>query len=147
MHLHARYRPWGSLTWWRHDDGVKWKHFPRSWPFVRRIHRSPVNSPHKGQWRGVLMLSLICAWINASVNNREADYLRRHRTHYDITVMIRSIPNISIKEVQKLEAGPGLVKRVLSKTKYEAPSVIYFLSGNCDSLWYNNDYSMPRVCI
>ena len=25
------------------------------------IHQSPVNSPHNGQWRGALMLSLICA--------------------------------------------------------------------------------------
>ena len=25
------------------------------------MHRSPVNSPHKGQWCGALMLSLICA--------------------------------------------------------------------------------------
>ena len=47
-----------------HDDVIKWKHFPRYWPFVRGIHRSPVNSPHKGQWRGALMFSLICAWIN-----------------------------------------------------------------------------------
>ena len=30
-----------------HDDVIKWKHFPRNWPFVRGIHRSPVNSPHK----------------------------------------------------------------------------------------------------
>ena len=44
-----------------HDDVIKWKHFPRYWPFVRGIHRSPVNSPHKGQWRGALMISLICA--------------------------------------------------------------------------------------
>ena len=43
-----------------HDDVINWKHFPRYWPFVRRIHRSPVNSPHKGQWRGALMFSLIC---------------------------------------------------------------------------------------
>ena len=35
--------------------------------FVRGIHRSPVNFPHKGQWRGALMFSLICAWINAWV--------------------------------------------------------------------------------
>ena len=47
-----------------HDDVIKWNHFPRYWPFVRGIHRSPVNSPHKGQWRGALMFSLICAWIN-----------------------------------------------------------------------------------
>ena len=46
--------------------------FPRYWPFVRGIHRSPVNSPHKGQWRGALIFSLICAWINGGVYNREA---------------------------------------------------------------------------
>ena len=34
-----------------HDDVITWKHFPRYWPFVRGIHRSPVDSPHKGQWR------------------------------------------------------------------------------------------------
>ena len=47
-----------------HDDVIKWKHFPHNWPFVRGINRSPVNSHHKGQWRGGLMFSLICAWIN-----------------------------------------------------------------------------------
>ena len=61
-----------------HDDVIQWKHFPRYWPFVRGIHRSPVNSPHKGQWRGALMISLICAWINGWLNNREPGDLRRH---------------------------------------------------------------------
>ena len=55
-----------------HDDVIKWKHFPRYWPFVRGIHRSPVNSTHKGRWRGALIFSLICVWINGWVNNREA---------------------------------------------------------------------------
>ena len=32
---------------------------------MRVIHRSPVDSPHKGQWRGTLMFSLICAWTNS----------------------------------------------------------------------------------
>ena len=54
---------------------------------MRGIHRSPVNSPHKGQWRGALMFSLICAWINGWVNNHEAGDLRRHRAHYDVTAM------------------------------------------------------------
>ena len=71
-----------------YDDVIKWKHFPRYWPSVRGIHRSPVNSPHKGQWRGALMFSLIC-WINDWVNNVEAGDLRRHRAHYDVTVMLR----------------------------------------------------------
>ena len=70
-----------------HDDVIKWKHFRRYWLFVRGIHRSPVNSPHKGQWRGDLMFSLICTWINGWINNREADDLGRHRSHYDVTVM------------------------------------------------------------
>ena len=58
-----------------HDDVIKWKHFPRYWPLVRGIHRSPVNSPHKGQWRGALMFC------------REAGDLRRYRAHYDVIVM------------------------------------------------------------
>ena len=70
-----------------HDDVSKWKHFPRYWPFVRGIQRSPVNSPHKGQWRGALMFSFICAWSSVWVNNREAGDLRRHRVHYDAIVM------------------------------------------------------------
>ena len=45
------------------------------------------SSPHKGQWRGALIFSLICAWIDGSVNTREAGDFRRHRAHYDVTVM------------------------------------------------------------
>ena len=71
-----------------HDDVIKWKHFPRNWPFVRGIHRSPVNSPHKGQWRGALMFTLICARIYGWVNTREAGDFRRYRLHYDVIVMI-----------------------------------------------------------
>ena len=64
-----------------HDDVIKWKHFPHYWPFARGIHRSPVNSPQKGQWRGALMFSLICVWINGWVNNHEtlSRPLWRHR--------------------------------------------------------------------
>ena len=76
-----------------HDDVIKWKHFPRYWPFVRGIHRSPVNSPHKGQWRGALMFSLICVWINGWVNNREAGDLRRYRAHYYVSVMMHWFVN------------------------------------------------------
>ena len=47
----------------------------------------PVTSPHKGQWRGALMFSFICVWINGWVNNREAGDLRRHRGHYDVNVV------------------------------------------------------------
>ena len=75
-----------SLAHFRRDNVIKWKHLPRYWLFVWRFHRSP-NSPHKGQWRGALMFSLICAWINNWVINRKAGDLRRHRAHYDVIVM------------------------------------------------------------
>ena len=77
--------PWklhlvGRWTTWR-DDVIKWKHFPRYWPFVREIHQSPVYSPHKGQWRGK----------NGWVNNRDAGDLRRHSAQYDVIVMISKL--------------------------------------------------------
>ena len=88
-----------------HDDVIKWKHFPRHWPFVWGIHRSlvnspwPVNSSHKGHWHGAMVLSLICAWINRWVNNREARDLRRHRAHYDVTVMCTGILHMTLPHV------------------------------------------------
>ena len=81
---------WNTLPPFIHDDVIKWKYFPRYWPFVREIHRSPVNFPHKGQWRGALMFTLICARMNGWVNNREAGDLRRYLAHYDVIVMIES---------------------------------------------------------
>ena len=64
----------------KHDDVIKWKHFPPYWPFsVRGIQRSTVDSPHRDQWREALMFSLICAWTNGWANIRDAGELRRHR--------------------------------------------------------------------
>ena len=75
---------------------IKWKHFPYYWPFVRGIHRSPVNSPHKGQWCGAFMFSLNCAWTNGWVNNRNAGDLRRNHAHYDVNVMTESETGVII---------------------------------------------------
>ena len=55
---------WDRITWWRHQMET-FSALPAIW-----AGNSPV--PHKGQWSGVLMFSLICARINGSVNNREA---------------------------------------------------------------------------
>ena len=65
-----------------------WRHQIKT--FSALLAQSPVNSPHKGQWRGAFMFSLICAWINGWVNNREAGDLRRHRAHYDVSVMFKN---------------------------------------------------------
>ena len=73
-----------SSPWWRHEMETFYVLLAL---FLRGIHRPPVNSHHKCQWQGALMFSLICAWINRWVNNREAGDLRRHRIHYDVTVM------------------------------------------------------------
>ena len=81
---------WLQFCTWpnrHHDDVIKWKHFRRYWPFVRGVHWSPVNSLHKGPWRGALMITLICARINGWANNGEADGLRRNFAHYDVIVM------------------------------------------------------------
>ena len=50
-------------------------------------HRWIPLTTQQGQWRGALMFSLICVWINDWANNREAGELRRHRGNYDVTVM------------------------------------------------------------
>ena len=70
-----------------HGDIIKWKHFLHYWRFVQWIHWSPVNSPNKDQWRGALIFSLICAWINDRINNRETDDLKPRHAHYDVIVM------------------------------------------------------------
>ena len=85
--LNILYSAWYFIEVWFHDEVIKWRHFQRDWPFVRGIHRSPVNSPHKGQWHGALMFSLISVWINGWVNNREAGDLRHHPAHYEVSVM------------------------------------------------------------
>ena len=77
-----------------HDDVIKWKNFPRYWPFVRGIHRSPLNSSYKGQWRGTLMFSFICTWINSWVNNREAADLRRLRALFYVIVTWRILATL-----------------------------------------------------
>ena len=71
-------------SWWRHQMET----FYALLGLCAGNSPVPVNSPHKGQWRGALMFSVICAWINDWVNNREADDLRRHCGYYDVSVMI-----------------------------------------------------------
>ena len=70
--------------WWRHQMET----FSALLAICAGNSPVPVNSPHKGQWRGALMFSLICIWITGWVNNREAGDLRRYRAHYDVTVMM-----------------------------------------------------------
>ena len=70
-----------------HDDVIKWKHFPRYWPFVRGIHLSAVNSHTKASDAEHRCFLWSAPWLNGWVNNREAGDLRRHRGHYDVIVI------------------------------------------------------------
>ena len=67
----------------KYDDVIKWKHFPRYWPFVRGVHRSPASDME-------LCFRWSAPWINGWVDNREARDLRRHCAHYGIIVMKNS---------------------------------------------------------
>ena len=95
-----------------HDDVIKWRHFPRYWPFVRGIHRSRWLPRTKASDAEILMFSLIYAWINDWVNNREAGDLRRHRGHCDVNVMLKGpIPTSPASQM----TGSLLVTWLLTK--------------------------------
>ena len=72
-----------SISWWRHQMET----FSALLAICAGNSPVPVNSPHKGQWRGALMFTLICARIYSWVNNSEAGEMRRYRAHYDVIVM------------------------------------------------------------
>ena len=86
---------------WRHQMET----FSTLLALLRGIHRSPVDSPHKSQWRGALMVSLVCAWTNYWANNRHASDLRRHCTHYDVTVL--KTTTLASQEISRSDAGAG----------------------------------------
>ena len=71
------------ITWWRHQK----EEFPALLALCEGNHRSSVDSPYKGQWCGALMFSVICAWTDDWVTNRDAGNLSRHRAHYCVIVM------------------------------------------------------------
>ena len=81
----------GPVTWWRHQMET----FSAKLALCVGISPVPVNSPHKSQWRGALIFSLICVWINGWVNNHEAGDLWRHRGHYDTSVMEATVEGVS----------------------------------------------------
>ena len=82
LRLEVPYRYTRSVLWWRHQM----KLFSALLAFS--AGNSPLNSPHKGQWLGALILSLIFAWTSGLVDNRDAGDLRRHGALYDVTVII-----------------------------------------------------------
>ena len=82
--------------------------------------------PHKGQWRGVLMFPFTCDWTNVWANNRNGGDLRRHCGHYEITVMIKWLPQYTC-EVTLCRMGK--IGRYLTTTKRNKTRAVsaYFL--------------------
>ena len=77
------------------------------------------GSPHKGQWRGAMMFSLICTWTNG---NRDAGGLRRHRAHYDVTVMTRpSVCQACLRGVAVYQRSDPTVGRAYEYHQSDGP--------------------------
>ena len=93
--------PWPRHPWWRHQMET----FSALLALCAGNSPVPVNSPHKGQWRGALMFSLINAWINDWVNSRAAGDLRRISGHYDVIVMLFVSQKPSYEHVMDNWAG------------------------------------------
>ena len=100
--LNGEYLGWNSLKFWKNGPIIRKFSLAKGmlvtkislvkgiWSKTEAAHpcQKSFAVHHKGQRRGALMFSLICAWINGSVNNCEAGDLGRHRAHYDLTVML-----------------------------------------------------------
>ena len=71
-------------AWWRHQMET----------FSVKLTICAGNSPVTGKSctkandAELRCFSLICAWLNGWVNNRETGDLRRHRAYYDATIMV-----------------------------------------------------------
>ena len=112
--------------------------FPRYWPFARGIQRSPLNSPHKAQWCGALMFSVICAWINRWVNNRKAGDLRCHYAHYDVTVMFISIVFNNIRVTLAYVFEHVWLAKVERQNHKNQTVALYYITVLCElTLWFD----------
>ena len=131
--------PWdrNASTCW-HDDVIKWKHFPRYWPFVWGIHRSQVNSPHKGQLRGALMFSLIFdVFFDLLL------IFDLWSAHYDVTVMC----SLSYLFHEKACIVITMVSCNMPTNKWHPVVMLYYEVGThlrmyC-SVWMQIKYAFP----
>ena len=126
---HGSYGLTDPIETMMHDDVIKWEHFPLYWPFVWGIHRPPVNSPHKGQWRGALMFSLIYLWINSWINNHEAGDLRCYHAHYDVIVMCMCIKNMHASLYIHISCMSGAMRQ--NHNEYSCKLYSYFVGWCC----------------
>ena len=119
--------PW---SWWCHQMET----------FSALLAICAGNSPHKGLWRGALTVSLICARINGWVNNREAGDLRRHRTHYDVTVVFFFLlPEQAFEETVE---APAISDSMTLIWRHCNDSVSVYLNAGIKNVWTINITSL-----
>ena len=93
--------------------------------FCGGIHWSAVNSLHKGQWHGALIFSLICAWINDWVNNREAgDQICHNAYHCNV------LSNTSVKKTHSNLLKPFNLSRQSDAYMYPKSSHCFSYNGS-----------------
>ena len=113
---------------------------------LRGIHRPPVNSPHRGQWREAFKFSLICASINGWVNNRQAGDLRRHRAHYDVTVMITWTPMVRVNWMVTVGKKSVISRLPIPERKYILCNELYD-RGTTNHIWFKKNKVSYCTCI
>ena len=110
---------------------------------MRGIHRSPVNSRHKGQWRGAFMFSLVCARINLWINNRDAGDLKWYNSHYDVTVMdtlLLQPPLICMEEIQIMSFSWTI--NLISWSRVRNSGKIRFV---VNQITFTNEWCLPHT--
>ena len=116
-----------------HDDVIKWKHFPRYWPCVRGIitgeflSQRPVTRSFD--------FSLIYAWINGWVDNREAGDLRCHHAHYDVIVIWRE-PALRVFLFHCINPTVNKILANLTSNTEKCRTALKAWNHNCKRKWF-----------
>ena len=125
--------------------GSWWRHQMVTFSLCAGIHRWPVISPNERQSRWALTYSLICAWINRWVNNRDAGDLRHHRGDYDVIAMTiwASIRLWSVQGNQYCDVCYDIVFRgwkLLRKTKKARAVILVIITKTKTHIFPINQY-------
>ena len=127
-----------------HDDVIKWKHFLRYWPFVRGIHRSPVDSPHKGQWRGASMF-----FFYLCLNNRLSKQSWGWWLQTPSCSLWRHYNDFAIKKNEPKTAKLGVCDHNNLIESWRSRSIFsFYVNGmiiSCEIFKYGN--ILPRMCV
>ena len=127
-----------TLSWWRHQMAT----FPRYWPFVRGIHRWPVDSPHKGQWHEALIVPLICPWTNGCVRITHCEVHIGSKRHQTCVVQgleyLGRNRSVSIMVADDLDLAPCVTRIPVAMLDKQVPVVNVFSTTCAISMWRND---------